>query len=115
MLGRQEERANFKRDQERYLSHLAAIVDGIPIPIIPFPADPQNTQCAEPWEYLGLNDDGWIGPDLAVLPAADYDVYVFVDLWNEEMGNESQQQCLKMTVSVSGETHVTAPPLEDCP
>ncbi len=114
-LQRQQEREQVEEAQQQYLSVLEAITDGIPVPITPFPADPQDQGCSGgPWEYLGLNDDGWVGPDLAVLPAGDYDVYVFVDLWNPEQ-EESQNLCARLTASVSGEAVVKAPPLGDCP
>ena len=88
---------------------------GVPVPILPFPADPQSPECGGgPYELLGLNEE-WTGPEQAQLPAGDYDVLVFVDLWNEEMGNESQRGCAELTVSVSGETVVKLPPLEECP
>jgi hypothetical protein len=83
---------------------------------LPFPADPQNIECSGgPYEYLGLNDDGWTGPEPAQLPAGDYDVLVFADLWDPDQGDVSQRRCVKLTASVSGETVVKAPPLEDCP
>ena len=117
----EEQAAELQRQRDEFLSHVAPLREaieggGVPVPVLPFPADPTDEGCAGggPYEYLGIND-GWIEPELAVLPAGEYDVYVFVDLWNEEMGNESQQQCQKLTVSVSGETVVKAPPLEDCP
>ena len=119
--GAEFEAENREHERQQFLSFANPIREaiaggGVPVPILPFPADPQSPECSGgPHEYLGFNEDGWTGPEPAQLPAGDYDVYVFVDLWNEEMGNESQQQCATLTASVAGETLVKAPPLEDCP
>ncbi len=117
--GAEFEAETLEHERQQFLSFANPIREaiaggGVPVPILPFPADPQSAECGgDPHAYLGL--DGRTGPEPALLPAGDYDVYVFVDLWNEEMGIESQQQCATLTASVAGETLVKAPPLEDCP
>lgn len=118
-----EQRRQTEEHAEDYLRQVTPILEaiagaGIPVPISPYPAvpDPNEGEGCSGAHQLLLDDPGFgIAPVPVVLPAGDYDVYVFVDLWNEEMGNESQQQCQQMTVAVSGETVVTAPPLGDCP
>ena len=116
---RQEEQRQHEEHQEDQLRHVTPILEaiagaGVPVPILPFPAVPgEGEDCSGAFELL-VADDGFVAPMPAVLPAGDYDVYVFVDLWNEEMGNESQQQCVTLTASVAGETVVKAPQLGDC-
>ncbi len=117
---REEERRQTEESHEEYLRQLTPLLEaiagaGIPVPILPFPADPQADEgCSQGPELLGFHEPGWIEPSLAALPAGEYDVYVFVDLWNPEQ-EESQNLCARLTASVSGETVVKAPPLEDCP
>ena len=120
-LQRQAERRQTEETQEEILRQVTPLLEaidggGIQVPVLPFPAAPTGDEgCLGVHELLGIHDSSWREPPLAVLPAGDYDVYVHVDLWNEEMGVESQNQCVTLTASVAGETLVKAPPLEDCP
>ena len=117
---RQEEQRQHEEHQDEQLRHVTPILEaiagaGVPVPILPFPAAPgdDGSDCSGAFELL-VSDAGFVAPTPAVLPAGDYDVYVFADLWDPDQGDDTQNQCVTLTASVAGETVVKAPQLEDC-
>jgi hypothetical protein len=83
--------------------------DGIPIPIIRYPAAPGAAEgfCVGPNELLMRG----FHPDPVELRAAAYDVYVSLEM-EDESGWENR--CGRATATVSGLTRIDLPPLEDC-
>jgi hypothetical protein len=82
--------------------------EGVSIPIVGLPATSSgmDVSCTGPGELLEGR-----GPEPAELAAGEYDVHVGLEMHSEE---EEGLRCGRATVSVSGETRVEMPPLEEC-
>jgi hypothetical protein len=84
--------------------------EGVPLPVMGYPAADGDIACIDPLDYL---ESGIAPRDLARLPDGPYDVRIQVYTWSEEEGES--RRCAQMSVEVSGDTTVTAPPLGECP
>ena len=99
---------NFDRDVRATI-----VSDGVPVPISGFPVTGDVGQCVEASVYLGFEDHR-VSPDPVELAAGDYDIYLVRETYVDG-DDEDRFLCATLMVSVSGETVVEAPPLEDCP